>query len=505
MLRFQKNEETRAETTSAHVSVIEEHIGTQKSDASPAYTQEITDKAEELYTTSLAQNAESRKKTRNQKRAENSVQNAPVLFGMRWTRPRKRALVVFGIASAIGIRWIAANAPSINSFPTRTEPHNIAPKQLNKPNAEHFYASALDTLDLENPGIKDFSPENATLAEKIAAVNQATEALDWAHQGVTYPFYPGKTNYYKFSVQSFTLDSPTPNFVGVRTLARLMTAESSVLASRGQYQAATNAALDTVRYGQDMGQGSGLIDGMIGVLVEKLGLNEARTQVSDLSAQEARTLATRLEGIAASERNFGQLMEAERRTLTNSVQKMFESRNSVPGLPEVLGLDGQWENAQMSAAFTASVFWYGKQGMLDALNAHLDESVRRGMLPYQEARALQKTALPELPLVLQSFIPNTVKAHKTHTQAVALQRLLLLELALHAYRLEHGNQLPMTLDELTAGENPYLRTLPADPFSFDGKQPMRYKNGRVYSAGENGQDDGNTGDDLLDQPAPTKR
>ena len=68
-------------------------------------------------------------------------------------------------------------------------------------------------------------------------------------------------------------------------------------------------------------------------------------------------------------------------------------------------------------------------------------------------------------------------------------RLLMLELALHAYQLEKG-QLPQRLDELVPG---FLTAVPPDPFS---KNAFIYHPGAgsfvVYSVGADGNDDGGT-------------
>jgi len=71
----------------------------------------------------------------------------------------------------------------------------------------------------------------------------------------------------------------------------------------------------------------------------------------------------------------------------------------------------------------------------------------------------------------------------------ATTRLLIAELALHAYQLEHG-ALPDQLDQLTPE---FLTELPVDPFDRRGR-PLRYvrtEDGYVlYSIGRDGEDDG---------------
>ena len=86
-------------------------------------------------------------------------------------------------------------------------------------------------------------------------------------------------------------------------------------------------------------------------------------------------------------------------------------------------------------------------------------------------------------------LPGVSRSNRTNSrnsrQAV-FSRLLLLEFAIHAFKLEHGRP-PAALVELTPG---FLEALPDDPF---GSGPFKYKlNGNshlLYSVGTNGVDD----------------
>ncbi|HEX5322295.1 MAG TPA: type II secretion system protein GspG, partial [Capsulimonadaceae bacterium] len=68
--------------------------------------------------------------------------------------------------------------------------------------------------------------------------------------------------------------------------------------------------------------------------------------------------------------------------------------------------------------------------------------------------------------------------------------LLLLALALHAYKLDH-NSYPSTLSQLAPA---YLKNIPSDPFAERG--PMRYRRMKetylLYSVGPDGKDNGGT-------------
>ena len=70
---------------------------------------------------------------------------------------------------------------------------------------------------------------------------------------------------------------------------------------------------------------------------------------------------------------------------------------------------------------------------------------------------------------------------------------ILIQLALHAYRLEHGAY-PQSVTELVPG---YLKALPLDPH---GGKPLIYRptpaGYQLYSVGPNRKDDGCHGDDV---------
>lgn len=84
---------------------------------------------------------------------------------------------------------------------------------------------------------------------------------------------------------------------------------------------------------------------------------------------------------------------------------------------------------------------------------------------------------------------------KPYLDEQAVMRLLIVELALQAHLLEHG-QLPNELAELVPD---YLPNVPLDPLSADSS-PLNYRRTEdgyvLYSVGHNGIDDGGTGPQL---------
>jgi hypothetical protein len=254
-----------------------------------------------------------------------------------------------------------------------------------------------------------------------------------------------------------------------------------------------------MRFGQDVGQEPSLIGGMIGILCEGIGVTEAVKQVDNLTAAEVRTSLPRLQTMIQNERPFTAIVRNEQYFLNGAILQVFNGSATQGFALNVLN-DSGWSRLVQSSLYTASVLWYSKQEIVDRTNARFHEIIRRADLPYQEAKKLSEDTLPPIPSLVREWIPGSfLKARLNHTRLAARKRVLLTQLAVQAYRREHTGIAPAFLHDLTTGSTPYLTTIPHDPFSGDGRQPLRYTNGRVYSVGEKGKDDGGTGDDTLKQ------
>ncbi len=78
---------------------------------------------------------------------------------------------------------------------------------------------------------------------------------------------------------------------------------------------------------------------------------------------------------------------------------------------------------------------------------------------------------------------------EAYDRTLAIERLLMLKIAIRAYQLDHG-RLPSQLTQLVPD---YIPALPIDPFDPSG-QPPRFQNKGddylLYSVGQDGYDDG---------------
>ncbi len=94
-----------------------------------------------------------------------------------------------------------------------------------------------------------------------------------------------------------------------------------------------------------------------------------------------------------------------------------------------------------------------------------------------------------------NLIPIYHKPRLRDAECQAKTELFMLEFALRAYRLEHGNY-PATLNKLVPG---YLQSIPLDPYSAG--EPLHYQQiGQgyiLYTNGPNGKDDHGSNDDIV--------
>jgi hypothetical protein len=129
--------------------------------------------------------------------------------------------------------------------------------------------------------------------------------------------------------------------------------------------------------------------------------------------------------------------------------------------------------------------------------AYLDQLIQAARSPYAER---VKDPSPPADIVARLLSPDTSHQRVKFVNSEAQNKLLIVALALRAYRVEHGSY-PAKLSALIPT---YLSSLPGDPFAASG--PLRYKPSSpgyiMYSVGPDGKDDG--GKPILDssQPAP---
>ena len=140
---------------------------------------------------------------------------------------------------------------------------------------------------------------------------------------------------------------------------------------------------------------------------------------------------------------------------------------------------------------------------MDDFLAYMEQSSQIARQPY----TLHKPAPPLPTDMLNAALTIVVLQYRLKdVESETQNRLLLVALALHAFRLEQGHY-PTTLAELT---RTYVQKLPEDPFAKKGTFRYRLSDSRyiLYSVGPDGSDDNGTRIDdpsMMNTPHPETR
>jgi hypothetical protein len=123
----------------------------------------------------------------------------------------------------------------------------------------------------------------------------------------------------------------------------------------------------------------------------------------------------------------------------------------------------------------------------DNYSLYLDEETAMARLSWPEQKAAKQPKLPN-DIVAAMWAPDSPNLPFKMTGTLALNRLVDTQLALQAYKCEHGAY-PASLSDLVPT---YLTRVPDDPFS--NHQPLVYRltgsNYLLYSIGPDAKDDG---------------
>lgn len=255
-----------------------------------------------------------------------------------------------------------------------------------------------------------------------------------------------------------------------RDLARVLTLDGRVKAARGDWSGAVGSSLDAVQLGQETARGNVILGDLVGIACQSIGRRPVWEWTTHLSAKEARAAARRLERITAHPVSFADVLTEEKWFGQAVLLEVYEDRRTFDEYARILLLAGP--QSKVTGAHTR----------------FMDAAIARARLPYTVAAKLPP--LPEPKDMLNAIVLPTgyVSGVWKHADNQAQNAMLLLTLALRAYKLEHGTY-PETLAQLTPG---YVKAIPDDPFAASG--PLRYKRTAtgyaLYSVGPDGKDDG---------------
>lgn len=273
-----------------------------------------------------------------------------------------------------------------------------------------------------------------------------------------------------------------PPYADFRAGVRLMTWEADIRAKRGDVKGAANAGLDGVTIGKQIANGSPLIGGLVSAALQVVGRRPVWEIYERLNAEQTKAVLQRYQKMQTIKGDYAALLEEERHFMLGEMRDGFKYPNKTAS--ERALEENQDSNAALEAtAKRLSLFFYGKQRVIDNLNQGFDEAIARSRKPYADSHDT-----PRLPsdFFSQQLLPVLYDARIRFVYNDTQDALLITQVALHAYKLDNGRY-PETLAALSPR---YLKRLSDDPFSRH--QPLRYIVARrlLYSIGPDGRDDG---------------
>jgi type II secretory pathway pseudopilin PulG len=390
---------------------------------------------------------------------------------------RRTALISLGLIGAmmvglIGFWWTAAMKTPVVAIPTPTLPN---------PNAFDFYVAAGNAVVNDKQIGYTFYKKPMvvyTLAQKEVLVQQNLGVINTLHKGFAYP-------YVNPPARSF--DVLFPYFAKFRSVARLLSLRGQVQSQRGDWSGATDSYLDAIRMGEDVPHGSILIGELVGIACQAIGRRPMWGVVEHLNAAQSRAAAARLQGIIERHFSYADTMQEEKwfgQAGLLEVMSNTKKRNALFTPADTTGSTG---TASVQSMTVLLYLAYNKSRIMNNYTNYMDANRKLVQQPY--GLHLPPPPLPNDPFT-SVIVPAFTQARMKDVDSETQNGLLLLTLALHAYRLEHGRY-PASLTELTPA---YLKRLPDDPFAVQGtfKYLAKGKNYVLYSVGPDGKDDGGT-------------
>lgn len=402
-----------------------------------------------------------------------------------WTTGKK-ILLILAIAAGVFVGMVYNWYRVANITPEIAIPMPTMPS----PNAHDYFVRAGNMVQQEKDvgnalSTKPINGITYTQADREKLVRLNAPALKTLREGFAY-------TYWSPPMRSFT--DMFPYYAKFRGLARLLSLEGQTRVGQGKYGDAMDSYLDTMRLGVEIPHGAVLIGELVGIACEAIGRAPTWKIVDKLDAKQSKAAIKRLEAITAKRPPYPDTLQEEKWAMQSGLQQLFRKSDWAKELTSMTGAFGQNEeegffNKQKweAVGLQMQVTFYGKGRILNNLSSHMDKLIANAREPY--ATRSPTPAPPEDP-ISQIFYPVFDQARSKDVLTQMQTRLLMVVLALHAYKLEHGAY-PEMLDQLAPN---YLNQVPDD--IFWAQKTLHYKRAKdkylLYSVGPDGKDDNGT-------------
>lgn len=336
---------------------------------------------------------------------------------------------------------------------------------------ESYRVSKIPNPDM-NPSSIDstgLTKENMDVVKNYIQDNKDTLGL--AHKAYTQKSFQVPRDYKQGA------NEKTPNFLAVRSFVFFLVLNGDVLAKEGKYKEAAELYMQGLHLGVGVGRNGVLIMGMINIALEAIVFRHLTAFIRDydLDEETCRYLIDEISRWEKSRSSFVDFMDNEAVHIHYTMDMLKTGRMS--------------SQRQMQAL--AEVRWFMDREERIYENQYLkDRSVVT--LDYRKAcEALPDdidAALPKFTILPKILYPNYKRAYKQNVLSRMEYGGILLAAALKLYKKEKGKY-PESLSELAPD---YLREIPKDPYSPDGKFVYK-KNGnnvQLYTIGPDMKDGG---------------
>ena len=384
------------------------------------------------------------------------------------------SLVIIGLmfVGLIGFWWTTAMKTPVVAIPNPVMPH---------PNAFDFYVAAGNAVVGETQigdavGIKQTVVYSMT--QKEALVQQNVGAIATLHQGFAYPYVnpPARSISFFF-----------PYYAKFRGMARLLSLQGQTRAGRGDWSGAAESYLDAIRMGEDIPHRSVLIGELVGIACQAIGRRPLWSAVDHLTAAQSRAAGTRLASIMDRHFLYADTLQEEKWFGQSALLEMFTNTKQ-HNIAVTVGDPGTEQGNGAAQSLSSFLYLaYSKSRIMGNYTTYMDKSSELARQSY--GLHLPAPSMPTDP-INRSLLPVFAETQLKDVESETQNGLLLIVLALHTFRLEHGRY-PASLQKLSPA---YLKKLPEDPFAVQGtfKYKLQGKSYLLYSVGPDGNDDGGT-------------
>lgn len=339
------------------------------------------------------------------------------------------------------------------------------------------------------PGSPRRTPDHFySLAQKAALVKENEQTLKLLREGLAYP-------YQEPPVRSFS--TLLPHLVQARNIAGLLSLKAEVEAGRGDWNAAINSNLDAIQMGQELPHGGPLMGALAGSSCQSLGQHHAWDCIAHLNAEEAQAAAWRLEAIDARHFSWADTVQEQKWVDQAGLMECMTRADWPMSYRKVVWSDDGSDMSGRQRLDLLQIRLSGKRAIMSNCTRYMDQCIANARQPYAAHPQRPNRAIDP---ISHDSDENFDGERITDATCQTQNNLLLVALALRAYRLNHGTY-PATLAALAPK---YLKAVPDDPFALSG--PLRYKRvGQkyvLYSIGPDGKDDGGKAVFVAAKPAP---